>query len=323
MTTPAHNNKKAKRAISGIFLLDKRQGISSNKALQEVKHLFSAEKAGHTGALDPMATGLLPICLGEATKFSHYLLDAQKSYQTTVQLGSQTDTGDTEGETIATAALPQLTKESITKVLAGFMGKQMQTPPMYSALKKDGKKLYELARAGQHVARDAREIHIIDVALVGFTENSISLSVACSKGTYIRVLGEDIAKALGTLGHLTMLRRTQTGSFQLADAMSVTTLESISNLAEKDALLLPSHASLTHLSSVQLTEQQKQRVQMGQRLNLHEQAQVIFQQSGNMAIQTTQETAKQEVLMFCDTVFLGLATLETSGRLQPKRIVKV
>lgn len=314
--------KHPKRAISGIFLLDKAKGASSNRVMQQVKHAFQAEKAGHTGALDPMATGLLPVCLGEATKFSHYLLDANKGYNATIKLGSQTDTGDTEGEVVVTADVPVLNEASIATVLSHFMGAQKQVPPMYSALKKDGKKLYELARAGETVERPARDIHIYELSVLSYdAENTeLHISVTCSKGTYIRVLGEDIAKALGTAGHLSALRRTKTGSFQLDDAMTFDSLSEIEDMTEKDGLLLPSYASITDFPRIELTEEQVERIKFGQRLNLHEQAKALFGQ--NQFEQKLDEQNKLDVLMFSGSAFYGLGKLEASGRMQPKRLVK-
>lgn len=315
--------KHPKRAISGIFLLDKAKGASSNRVMQQVKHAFQAEKAGHTGALDPMATGLLPVCLGEATKFSHYLLDADKGYDATIKLGQQTDTGDTEGEVVATGEIPALDNANINAVLHAFMGKQQQIPPMYSALKKDGKKLYELARAGETVERPARDITISELKLVSYDaeKQALNISVVCSKGTYIRVLGEDIAKALGTLGHLTALRRTKTGMFALADAMPFAELDSIAELTSKDALLLPSYASMVDFPRVELTASQAERIQFGQRLNLHEQARALFAHTTHTNRINDADDAL-DVLMFSGDVFYGLGRLEPSGRMQPKRLVK-
>jgi tRNA pseudouridine55 synthase len=190
--------KIQRRHLSGVFLLNKPLGISSNAALQRVRWLYRAEKGGHTGALDPLASGLLPICLGEATKFSHYLLDSTKRYQTTIYLGHSTTTGDVEGDVLFEQAVPELTQAKIEQVLATFVGDIQQVPPMYSALKKEGRPLYELARKGIEIEREARPITIEALELLSFTENSLTLDVTCSKGTYIRVLGEDIAKELNT-----------------------------------------------------------------------------------------------------------------------------
>ncbi|HAA07846.1 MAG TPA: tRNA pseudouridine(55) synthase TruB, partial [Acinetobacter schindleri] len=233
--------KIQRRHISGVFLLNKPLGISSNAALQKVRWLYRAQKAGHTGALDPLASGLLPVCLGEATKFSHYLLDSTKRYQTTIFLGHSTTTGDVEGEILLEQAVPELNEQLIKDTIAQFVGEIQQIPPMYSALKKEGRPLYELARKGIEIEREARPITIYAIELLSFTENSITLDVTCSKGTYIRVLGEDIAKALGTYGHLNYLHRTQTGHFDIIPSYTIEYLESLSE-EEREALLLPAYA---------------------------------------------------------------------------------
>ena len=189
--------RKKGRDIHGIVLLDKRQGISSNKALQEVKRLYNANKAGHTGSLDPLATGLLPICLGEGTKVSAYMLDDDKRYQTVIQLGLMTDTGDVDGVVIEEKIVPEITPQQMDECLASFVGEIEQIPPMYSALKHNGKKLYELAREGITVERKARKITLYAIECLAFKDNLLTLDVRCSKGTYIRTLAEDIGHALG------------------------------------------------------------------------------------------------------------------------------
>ena len=219
--------KSSYRHLSGVFLLNKPLGLSSNSALQKVRRLFNAQKAGHTGALDPLATGLLPICLGEATKFSHYLLDSTKRYQTTVKLGQTTTTGDVEGEILLQREVPALTAERIEAVLQQFRGDIQQVPPMYSALKRDGRPLYELARQGIEIERQARPVSIYQLTLLDFTQDRLVLEVTCSKGTYIRVLGEDIGEALGCGGHLIHLHRTQTGHFELIPSYTLEYLETL------------------------------------------------------------------------------------------------
>ncbi|MDD2940553.1 MAG: tRNA pseudouridine(55) synthase TruB, partial [Acinetobacter harbinensis] len=242
--------KMQRRAVNGVFLLNKPLGISSNAALQRVRGLYRANKGGHTGALDPLASGLLPICLGEATKFSHYLLNSTKRYQTTIYLGHSTTTGDTEGEVLLEKAVPVLSEEKIQQVLADFTGDLQQVPPMYSALKKDGRPLYELARQGIEIEREARPMTIDAIELLSFSENSLTLDITCSKGTYIRVLGEDIAQALGTYGHLTYLHRIKTGHFDLIPSYTIEYLESLSEL-EREALLLPVFAPVDHFLKIQ------------------------------------------------------------------------
>lgn len=294
-------SKIQRRHIDGVFLLNKPLNISSNAALQKVRWLYRAHKAGHTGALDPLATGLLPICLGEATKFSHYLLDADKRYQTTIQLGQATSTGDVEGEVIASAEIPLLTVDSISKILKQFEGKSDQIPPMYSALKKDGRPLYELARQGINIERPARPIIISKMELLDFTEQSISLDVTCSKGTYIRVLGEDIAKAMGTVGHLTKLHRIQTGHFQLDESLTIDYLESLDEVG-REQLLLPSYAAVEGLPRFELPIERVKYFNNGQ------ESSVDFPET-------------DDVLVFSHGQCLGLAEVSAVGRLKPKRLL--
>lgn len=295
--------KIQRRHISGVFLLNKPLGISSNAALQKVRWLYRAQKAGHTGALDPLASGLLPICLGEATKFSHYLLDSVKRYQTTVFLGHSTTTGDVEGERLLEKAVPPLTEELIQQVLAQFAGDIQQVPPMYSALKKDGRPLYELARKGIEIEREARPITIEAIQLLSFTENSISLDVTCSKGTYIRVLGEDIAKALGTYGHLTYLHRIRTGHFELIPSYTIEYLETLTE-AEREALLLPVYSPVDHFPKVQVPEGRAEYFSRGMESNI-------------------EHEAVSEALVFDGEKCLGLAEITERKRLVPKRVLNL
>lgn len=292
-----------RRKIDGVFLLNKPLGISSNQALQQVRKLFKAEKAGHTGALDPLATGLLPICLGEATKFSHYLLDAIKGYETVIQLGQATTTGDTEGEICSTLAVPDLTIHDVECVLNSFLGTSTQIPPMYSALKKEGKPLYTLARQGIEIEREAREITIERIQLLEFDGRSLRIQVMCSKGTYIRVLGEDIAKRLGTVGHLSYLHRIQTGHFHLIPHYTLEYLASLDQ-SQRDALLLPVYAPVENLPRYQLSEERVNYFCHGQESNVD-----------------LPETA--QLLVFFKQQCLGLATVNAKGRLIPKRILNL
>ncbi|AZN67981.1 tRNA pseudouridine(55) synthase TruB [Acinetobacter haemolyticus] len=295
--------KSAYRHLSGVFLLNKPIGMSSNGALQKVRRLFNAQKAGHTGALDPLATGLLPICLGEATKFSHYLLDSTKRYQTTVKLGQTTTTGDIEGDVLQKRNVPLLTRESIEQVLAQFRGDIQQVPPMYSALKREGRPLYELARQGIEIERAARPVTIYDLTLLSFTEDSLTLDVTCSKGTYIRVLGEDIGEALCCGGHLTYLHRIQTGHFEINPSYTLEYLESLSQ-EQRDALLLPVYAPVEHFPRVQLPEGREKYFGNGQESNIdHE--------------------AVAEVLVFDGERCLGLAEITDKKRLVPKRLLNL
>jgi tRNA pseudouridine55 synthase len=201
------------RAVNGVLLLDKPAGLSSNKVLQQVKHKLKAKKAGHTGTLDPMATGMLPICFGEATKIAQYLLSDGKTYQFTIKLGERSDTGDADGAIVEQVAIPDFDKTEVERVLASMLGAQSQIPPMYSALKQNGQPLYKLARKGLSVERAARDITISKLELLSCGKTELSCVCSCSTGTYIRVLAEDIAKKLGTVGHLTELRRTHLSAF--------------------------------------------------------------------------------------------------------------
>lgn len=295
--------KMQRRAVNGVFLLNKPLGISSNAALQRVRGLYRANKGGHTGALDPLASGLLPICLGEATKFSHYLLNSTKRYQTTIYLGHSTTTGDTEGEVLLEKAVPVLSEEKIQQVLADFTGDLQQVPPMYSALKKDGRPLYELARQGIEIEREARPMTIDAIKLLSFSENSLTLDITCSKGTYIRVLGEDIAQALGTYGHLTYLHRIKTGHFDLIPSYTIEYLESLSEL-EREALLLPVFAPVDHFLKIQAPEGRVEYFSRGMESNI-------------------EHEAAAEVLVFEGEKCLGLAEITDRKRLVPKRILNL
>jgi tRNA pseudouridine55 synthase len=227
--------------VHGVLLLDKPYGLSSNDALQKAKWLLRAEKAGHTGTLDPLATGVLPLCFGAATKFSQLHLDADKSYEAIAVLGVQTSTGDAEGEVVAEKSV-SFTPEQLQEVQAQFTGPIAQVPPMYSALKKDGKALYDYARAGIEIEREARHIVIHALALEEITpENGhrrLKITATCSKGTYIRTLGEDIGFALGTCAHLSALRRIQTGPFALSQCITLSDLETLSE-ADREKHVLP------------------------------------------------------------------------------------
>lgn len=309
---------KTKSIVSGVLLIDKPQGMTSQQVVSKVKYLLKSDvhdsrKAGHTGTLDPMATGLLPICLGEATKFSHYQLDAIKSYQAIIKLGEQTDTGDAEGQIIATIPVPNVTQAMLQSVTEQFLGEIMQVPPMYSALKKDGKKLYELAREGIEVERAARPLTIYELSLTPLSAQQLQLTVTCSKGTYVRVLAEDIAKALGTLGHLTALRRTQTGDFEIADAITLADFAALDIAARLDKLLAVD-ACVHSLPSLVLDDSQSKRIRQGQRLNV----------KTTMLTQQLILTANQTFRLFDDhQQFLGTGLLEPNGRLQPLKLVNL
>ena len=324
----------AKQKVSGVMLIDKPMGMTSQQVVSKVKYLFKSpvhdsKKAGHTGTLDPMATGLLPICLGEATKFSHYQLDADKAYQATILLGSQTDTGDAEGQVIANQPVPAMTQAALEAVTEQFLGAQQQIPPMYSALKKEGKKLYEYARAGIEVERPARDITIKALELQSISAEQLQLTVTCSKGTYVRVLGEDIAKALGTLGHLTVLRRIQVGKFDGESAITIAQLEAL-NLSDRLSMLLPVDACIDICAELTLGSTQCDRLRQGQRLNVREQFDDALE--SYLLHQVTAATGNDDTLIVHEYPvdirlldeqgqFIGLGALSLNGRLQPKKLI--
>ncbi len=248
--------KRKRRSVSGIIIFDKPYGFSSNGALQKVRWLLNSDKGGHTGSLDPLATGVLPLCFGEATKFSRYLLDADKVYEAVMQLGVTTNTGDAEGEALETKEV-NVTAADIEAVLPQFRGEIQQVPPMYSALKKDGQPLYKLARAGITVDRPARTVTITKLELLSHDGDQARILVACTKGTYIRTLVEDIGAVLGCGAHVAQLRRTEAGPFDLTHAV---TLEELEQAHEEggaealDAFMIPMDSGLLHWPSVEMTE---------------------------------------------------------------------
>lgn len=234
-----------RRRVDGVLLLDKPLGLSSNAALQRAKRLLAAEKAGHTGTLDPLATGLLPLCFGEATKFAHALLDAPKEYLATLAFGVATATGDAEGETLRTCDA-SFSREELARALPSFVGTIAQTPPRFAALKHRGRNYYEYARAGIDIPRAPRDVRIDAIDLVAWEPPRAVLRVACGKGTYIRVLAEDLAAAVGSCAHLVALRRTVAGPFALEHAVTLDALEAM-EMRERDALLLPADAALASI----------------------------------------------------------------------------
>ena len=299
--------RKRGRDVSGIVLLDKPSGITSNKALQKVKYLFKANKAGHTGSLDPIASGLLPICLGEATKFTSYLLDSDKRYVVEAKMGEKTASGDTEAEVIATAEIPVLNERKINKVLETFLGSQEQIPPMHSALKQNGQPLYKLAHQGITVERKSRKITIFAVELCAKTEDTFTLDVTCSKGTYIRTLVEDIAEALGTLAHVTSLRRTQVGDFDLKNSVLLDTLEETladSGFTGIDELLLPSETAIANWPGLNLSTDAAYYLKQGQ------------------AILVPKAPTEGWVRLYeGQDQFIGIGCILDDGRVAPKRLV--
>ncbi|HLV76777.1 MAG TPA: tRNA pseudouridine(55) synthase TruB [Marinobacter sp.] len=240
------SRKRKGRPVSGILVIDKPQGITSNGILQQVKRLYGAAKAGHTGALDPLATGVLPLCFGEATKFSQMMLDSDKAYITTARLGIRTETGDSEGAVVEERPVPALTGEQVEAVLERFRGDIRQVPSMYSALKHQGRPLYEYAREGIEIERPARPVTIYELKLLAVREYELDLAVTCTKGTYIRSLVEDIGEALGCGAHVSALRRTLASGYTLADVQDVKGLEAMRERGESlDGLLLPPESALT------------------------------------------------------------------------------
>lgn len=295
--------------MHGVLLLDKAAGHSSNDALLKAKRLFNAQKAGHTGTLDPFATGLLPVCFGEATKFSQDLLEADKTYQTIVHLGVRTTTADTEGEILETRVV-DVTDEKIDAVLAGFRGEIDQVPPMHSALKRDGKPLYEYAREGITLERAARKVTIHALDMLDWQPPFLRLQVTCSKGTYIRVLGEDIGKALGCGGHLNALRRMKVGALSVEDAV---TLDQLSDTdTGRTESLRPVDALLSSFGSVQLPEILSSRFMQGQRLAL-----------GQTDILLPNHAGRVRVYADRDGRLLGTARLTDYGVLAPERLVSL
>lgn len=292
--------RKNGRDIHGILLLDKRLGVSSNRALQEVKRLLGANKAGHTGSLDPLATGLLPLCFGEATKVSAFMLDDDKRYRVVVRLGVVTDTGDAEGRVLATRPVPPLSPEAIEACLNRFTGEIDQVPPMYSALKHEGKKLYELARQGKAVERKARRITVYKIELLNYAGDSLELDVWCSKGTYIRTLAEDIGAYLGCGGTVAALRRLEAGRFGIENALTVEQLQAMS-AEELMTQLLAVDQPLQFMPAVALTANQAAAVKQGRRLAMS-------------------ESVRGMVRMYSGPCFLGLGELLLDGKLAPKKL---
>ncbi|MGT0191283.1 MULTISPECIES: tRNA pseudouridine(55) synthase TruB [Burkholderia] len=306
MTNAASQRPRVpRRALDGVLLLDKPVGLSSNDALIRAKRLLLAKKAGHTGTLDPLASGLLPLCFGEATKFSQDLLEADKTYEATMRLGVRTATGDAEGEVIDTRPV-ECDRAAVEAALARFTGEIVQVPPMYSALKRDGKPLYEYARAGQTVEREGRNVTIHALDLLACEMPDVTFRVTCSKGTYVRTLAEDIGEALGCGAHLTMLRRTGVGALTLEHAV---TLDALSDADEsaRDAWLQPVDALLSTFPSVRLDDACAKRFLHGQRLPLSE-------------LGPIDAADGERVRVYDATRLLGVAR-KANGVLAPERLV--
>lgn len=295
------------KKIDGILLLNKPLNMTSNAALQHVKHLFSAKKAGHTGSLDPLATGMLPICFGEATKFSQFLLESDKCYHVTAKLGEKTTTGDAEGEVILTRPVPSISRDQIEKILSSFLGVQQQIPPMYSAIKFQGKPLYELARQGIEIKRESRTIHLYQLQLVDFNHDNLSLMIHCSKGTYVRTLIEDIGELIGCGAYVSMLHRSIVFPYHQSNMVTMSLLEEARKQHGIDALkqfLLPVETAVESFPAIKLSTSALFYIKTGQPVmvpHLPTQGLVrLFSQDGR---------------------FLGVGEVLEDGRVAPRRLI--
>ncbi|MBN7820142.1 tRNA pseudouridine(55) synthase TruB [Bowmanella yangjiangensis] len=305
--------RKKGRDVNGIFLLNKSLGGSSNQVMQQVRRVFAAAKAGHTGALDPLATGMLPICLGEATKFSQFLLDADKTYRVTAKLGIRTTTSDADGEIVERRPV-QVTEQQVVDAVMGFKGKSKQIPSMFSALKYQGKPLYHYARQGIEVPREARDIEIFDIQISRFETDEVDMLVHCSKGTYIRSLVDDLGQMLGCGAYVTMLDRTRVADYPVEQMMSFDDLQSFAESCTQDgqtdfdkldALLLPMDTAVASLPTVTVSLQK-----LG-----------FFSNGNQVEAETGQLNGLVRAYAEDDGRFLGVAEVERPGRLAPKRLV--
>jgi tRNA pseudouridine55 synthase len=297
--------RRSGRDLHGILLLDKRLGVSSNRALQEVRRLFDANKAGHTGSLDPLATGLLPVCFGEATKVSSYLLDDDKRYHVVIQLGNVTDTGDAEGQVLETRPVPKISAENISSCLAKNTGRIKQIPPMYSALKYQGKRLYELAREGEYIERKPRSITIYDIQCLAYANELMTLVVSCSKGTYIRTLAEDIGRGFGCGAFVKELRRLDVGQFSLSKAWTLEQLRAQQDDTRLLQCLLPVDTALSTWPIIQLNAMQADKTRHGQ------------------AIVIAGQLNQGMVRMYTGHYFIGIGEFVAPGKLVPRRLFHI
>lgn len=301
--------RKTGRDIHGVFLLDKPQGMSSNDILQKVKRIFKANKAGHTGALDPLATGMLPICFGEATKFSQFLLDSDKRYLVSAKLGERTDSSDADGELVQTREVT-VNESQILEALTQFRGDILQVPTMFSALKHNGRPLYEYARAGITVERKARPITIFELKFITYQSPYLTLEVHCSKGTYIRTLVDDLGESLGCGAHVTMLRRIGVSNYPADKMMTWDQLQQLKeydDLTQLDQHLLPVDSAVASLPMLELTEEQSKAIKFGQRLKMVNEYKIYGQ-----------------VRLFSNNnEFLGVAEMDQRNVLRPSRIVNL
>ena len=294
------------RNINGIILLDKPLGITSNAALQKVKRLFNANKAGHTGSLDPLASGLLPICLGEATKISSYLLDSDKAYLGTCKLGVTTSTADAEGEILEQKTVGDYPETQVNEVLAKFTGTLEQIPPMHSAIKQNGQPLYKLAHKGIEVERQPRTIHVYELACSRLEGDELDIAMRCSKGTYVRTLAEDIGRELGCGAHLSALRRTKVGPFTLDRAVTMDALETLAEegFAALDREILPIEQALADWPEIQLTENSAFYLNQGQ------------------PVQVAKAPTSGLVRLSANQRFIGIGEILDDGRVAPRRLLK-
>ena len=294
------------RSVNGVLLLDKSAGMTSNKALQQVKHLFNAAKAGHTGSLDPLATGMLPICLGEATKISAFLLDADKRYRASCRLGVTTTTGDADGEVVMTRDCSGVVKKDIERCIPDFSGSISQIPPMYSAVKHQGQRLYALAREGIEVERKPRTVRIHELQLISLNGDIAELEVACSKGTYIRTLVEDMGEVLGCGAHVVQLRRLSVGPFE-GDMVTIDELSAIADsggFAALDQCLLPIDSGIAHWPDVHLDPDAAFYMRQGQ------------------PIQVPHAPTEGWVRIYDKSQFLGVGEIQDDGRVAPRKMIQ-
>jgi len=307
--------KRKGRPLNGVLLLDKATGHSSNDMLQKVKRLYGAQKAGHTGALDPLATGMLPICLGEATKFSQYLLESDKRYRVIAKLGQRTDTSDSDGEVVETRAI-DFTNDTLLEKLESFRGKTMQVPSMFSALKHQGKPLYHYARQGITIERDAREINVFELLFIRHEGDELELEIHVSKGTYIRTIIDDLGEMLGCGAHITMLRRLEVATYPQEKMISLSELQALFDKATQeevspavylDSLLLPMDSPVSNFPIAQISDELSVNA-------LH----------GNPVAITPSDFAEGDLARMVvgdEQRFIGMGIIDSQGRVQPKRIV--
>lgn len=297
--------RKKGNDVNGILLLDKPLGRSSNSALQKVRYLFNAKKAGHTGSLDPLATGVLPICFGEASKVTAYLLSSDKCYTCTAQLGVTTTTGDKEGDVLQTREIKPFDNNDIENILKSFRGDIEQIPPMYSALKHNGQPLYKLARQGIEIKRKARKITIYKLDMLESTDDTITLNIKCSKGTYVRTLAQDIGEALGCGAHLSMLRRTEVSPFDCSKLYSIEEIEQLSEEKKLEETLLPIDSALPHLPVITLNNEEASLIQNGLKIDRenipHTSLIRLYLESGE---------------------FIGIGRYSSDKKLAPKRLMR-